>query len=152
MRFALRLGSVGFAIALTAATRAEAPTPKPPPAPSPSTTAPATLTNPGVPVTFDGEVLYSVHDFMGILSPEDRARLAEKKIQELADDPFYTEDQFATDEFRGTTRILYGGTPLGLVSDDDAEAAHATRDELASMRIHAVSDAIARRRARQLPG
>ena len=105
----------------------------------------------GAPVTLDGETLYYVHDFQGILSPEDRAITAERKLVKLAEDPFYSEEQFSVEDANGTARIRYADAVIGMVSEEDVAAAGAPSAELAAKRVIAIKAAIARHRANQLP-
>jgi small-conductance mechanosensitive channel len=88
---------------------------------------------------------------MGLLSPEDRAITAERKLIKLAEDPFYSDEQFSVEEVDGTERIRYGAAVIGLVSQEDAAAVGAPAAEIAAKRVIAIKAAIARHRANQLP-
>ena len=138
MTIATRLASFGFSVML--ATGAAAPTP--PPAPVVEHIAPVTL---------DGETLYYVHEFMGILSPEDRAAAVSRKLKLLADDPFYSPQLFSSEDVDGTTRIHYGDAVVGLVTKEDVVSAGVSSSEIATGRISAITQAIAKHRRLQLP-
>jgi small-conductance mechanosensitive channel len=140
LKIAPRLTSLAFSALLAAVAAAE--TPAPPPAPIPERAAP---------VTFDGATLYEVRGFMGILTPEERAKLAERKIRQLADDPFYSPELFTSDEADGATTIRYGDGIVGMVTKDDALVAGAPSDEVATNRLAIVKQAIARHREAQMP-
>ncbi len=140
MTIATSLASCGFSIML--ATGAAAPTPTPPPAPVVEHTAPVTL---------NGETLYYVHEFMGILSPEDRAAAISRKLKLLADDPFYSPTLFSSEDAEGTTRIHYGDAVVGLVTKEDVASSGVSSAEIANERISAITQAIAKHRRLQLP-
>jgi len=99
----------------------------------------------------DGETLYYVHSFKGILSPEDRAAAVNHRIAILADDPFFTPSLFSTQEVDGTTRILYRDEAVGLVTSEDVAAEGEPADEIVAQRIQAITKAIVQHRHRQLP-
>jgi len=147
MTFSPSLASLGLSVIFAAGAAAQSPQAvlAPPPVP------PAPVVEHGAPVTLDGETLYYVHDFMGILSPEDRAITAERKLRQLADDPFYSPELFSADDADGNTRIHYGDAVVGLVSKEDVAAAGAPSAEIAATRMGAIKAAIARHRERQLP-
>jgi hypothetical protein len=141
-------GLAAFGLSVMLATGATAPTSNAAPE---STPPPALAVEHTAPVTLDGETLYYVHEFMGILSPEDRAAAASLKLKHLADDPFYSPTLFSSEEVDGTTRILYGDTVVGLVTKDDVATSGHSSAELATERIDAITSAIAKHRHLQLP-
>jgi len=142
MTIATSLASLGFSVMLATGAAAPTPTPTSPPTPVVEHTAPVTL---------DGQTLYYVHEFMGILSPEDRAAAVSRKLGQLADDPFYSPKLFSSEEVDGTTRIHYGDAVVGLVTKEDVAAAGVTSAEIATERINAITHAIATHRHLQLP-
>ena len=142
MTIATSLASFGFSVMLATGAAAPTPPPAPPPAPVVEHTAPVTL---------DGETLYYVHEFMGILSPEDRAAAVSRKLKLLADDPFYSPDLFSSEDAEGTTRIHYGDAVVGLVTKEDVATSGASSAEIANQRIRAITNAIATHRRLQLP-
>jgi len=144
MTIATSLASFGFSVMLATGAAAQAP-PAPPPPPAP-------VVEHAAPVTLDGETLYYVHDFMGILSPEDRAGVFNRKLKLLADDPFYSPELFASEDVDGTTRIHYGDAVVGLVTKEDVAATGMPSAEIATERISAITHAIAKHRRLQLPG
>ena len=105
----------------------------------------------GAPVVFEGETLFTVHDVLGILTPDERAKLAAQRIAELADDPFYTQAALTIEEQEHATRILYDGAAVGIVTDDDAAAEHLSRSELAARRLRIIDRAVEGSRLRRRP-
>jgi small-conductance mechanosensitive channel len=124
--------------------------PKPAPEPESAEPAPAPADH-GAPVVLDGETLYYVHSFMGILSSEDRAENVNRRLALMADDPFFSPSLFSTQEVDGTTRILYGDRVVGLVTQEDSAAIGQPSAEIAAERVQAITKAIADHRHRQLP-
>ena len=143
MTIAARLTCFGFSVLLATAAVAQAPA------------QPAQPETPhidrGAPVVLDGETLYYVYNFMGVLSPEDRASAANRKLKLLADDPFFSTELFSSEEVDGTTRILYGDSVIGLVTQEDVAAVGEPSAKIAAERIDAITKAIAQHRQRQLP-
>jgi small-conductance mechanosensitive channel len=151
MTIATGLGSFGFSVMLAAGAVAQSPPPTATEATRPSPPPMSPHVDRGAPVELDGETLYYVHSFMGILSPEDRASAANRKIKLLADDPFYSPELFSTQDVDGATRILYGNSVVGLVTSEDVAAVGEPSAKIAAERISAITTAIAQHRHRQLP-
>ena len=149
MTIATSLASFGFSVMLATGAAVQAP----PPAPAATVKAPppAPVVEHTAPVTLDGETLYYVHEFMGILSPEDRAAAVSRKLKLLADDPFYSPQLFSSEDVDGTTRIHYGDAVVGLVTKEDVVSAGVSSSEIATGRISAITQAIAKHRRLQLP-
>jgi small-conductance mechanosensitive channel len=143
MTIAARLTCFGFSVLLATAAVAQAPA---------QPTQPETPhIDRGAPVVLDGQTLYYVYNFMGVLSPEDRASAANRKLKLLADDPFFSTELFSSEEVDGTTRILYGDSVIGLVTQEDVAAVGERSAKIAAERIDAITKAIAQHRQRQLP-
>jgi small-conductance mechanosensitive channel len=150
MTFASGLASFGLSVVL--ATGATAQTPTPTKAEAMKRPAPAAATvDQGAPVILDGQTLYYVQGYMGILSPEDRANAINHKLELLADDPFYSPSLFSSEDVDGTTRILYRDSIVGLVTAEDVAAMGEPNAKIAAQRIGAITAAIAQHRHRQLP-
>jgi small-conductance mechanosensitive channel len=150
MTIAAGLTSFGYSLMLATG----AATPTPPLATEATQASPSPETphvDRGEPVVLDGETLYYVHSYLGILSPEERASAANRKIKLLAGDPFYSPELFSTQDADGTTRILYGDSVVGLVTTEDVAAAGEPSAKIAAERISAITTAIAQHRYRQLP-
>jgi small-conductance mechanosensitive channel len=145
MTLAANLASFGLSFILATGAAAQAP-----PAPPPELKTTPVVEH-GAPVRLDGETLYYVHDFMGILSPEDRAITAERKLKNLAEDPFYSEELFTVDQLEGAARIHYREDLIALVSKEDAAAIGAPVEEIAANRLATIKRAVARHHANQLP-
>ena len=106
---------------------------------------------PAVPVRLDGETVFSVRAPLGPFTVEERAAAAEVRLRRLADDPFYSAELFTVQEAEGVTRILYGETVVGHVTEQDAAGEGATREALAATAIAHVKQAIADYHARRQP-
>jgi small-conductance mechanosensitive channel len=150
MSIASGLASLGLSVMLAAGALAQAQPPTAGEATSQSQqTAPHV--DRGAPVILDGETLYYVHSFQGILSPEDRASVVNRKLRLLADDPFFSPGLFSSEDVLGTTRIRYGDSVVGLVTEEDVAAVGEPSAKIAAERIRAITTAIAQHRQRQLP-
>lgn len=102
-------------------------------------------------VRLDGVEVFHVSGFMGVLSAEDRAGLAERKIKLLADDPFYSPELFSGNTANGATQIVYGEHVVGVVTPEDVAFEHATSDQIAAERLVAIKRAISHHREQQRP-
>ena len=151
MRIGTRFATAGLTALL--ATGAFAQAPKVPAAAESAKPAPepAPHVDNGAPVVLDGQTLYYVYSFMGVLSPEDRADAVNRKLKLLSDDPFYSPGLFSSQDEDGITRILYGDSVVGIVSREDIEATGEPGPKIAAERIDAITKAIAQHRHNQLP-
>jgi hypothetical protein len=87
------LGATGLCLSILLVTAANAQAP--PGAAARPPASPPVPSEPGVPVTLGGEVLFYVHNFLGRLIPGERARAARRRLIRIADDPFCSEDLFS---------------------------------------------------------
>jgi small-conductance mechanosensitive channel len=106
---------------------------------------------PGVPIEVGGEVIGYVRERLGPLTPTDRAELLSKDINELATNPFAPPVEFEVVESDIGTDILANGEVLLTVTDADAAAVNADRQELAAYAAGVIASAIERTRAQNTP-
>jgi small-conductance mechanosensitive channel len=134
--------SILLAVAANAQTPPEAAAPPvPPPAPS----------EPGVPVTLDGEVLFYVRTPLGPFGPQERAKAARRTLIRIAEDPFYSQDLFRIQKTDAGTRVFYRDDLVGMITAEDAASAHRSPEELAFEKVETVKEAISRYRERRTP-
>ncbi|MGW8251772.1 MAG: mechanosensitive ion channel domain-containing protein, partial [Anaerolineales bacterium] len=106
---------------------------------------------PGVPIEVGGEVIGYVRERLGSLTPADRARLLTRDINELATNPFAPPVEFDVVESDIGTEILANGEVLLIITDADAAAVNADRQELAAYAAGVIASAIERTRAQNTP-
>jgi small-conductance mechanosensitive channel len=106
---------------------------------------------PGVPIEVGGEVVGYVRERLGSLTPADRAELLSRDINELATNPFAPPVEFEVVESDIGTDILANGEVLLTITDADAAAVNADRQELAVYATDVIASAIERTRAQNTP-
>lgn len=106
---------------------------------------------PGVPVAFDGRVLFTVSEPLGPFTAAERARAAEERIARLANDPFYLPELFHVGVEDDSATAYYQDSPIGVVSAEDAAAHGITTEEGATALIQTVRTAVEEYRERNRP-
>jgi small-conductance mechanosensitive channel len=86
---------------------------------------------PGVPVVYRGKELFRIRTAIGPFSPEERARSASARIDELVGDTTVQPADLTLVHEATTSRVLLRGRVVGLVTDEDAAAAGLPRRETA---------------------
>lgn len=117
----------------------------------PAATQPAASKPRGVPVTLDGETIYYVSRGLGPFSAEERARAAGRRLQLIADDPFYSSELLKVVQKPTLAEVRYRDRTVGVITADDAAAAGVSPDEAATALIQKVDDAVTRYRERREP-
>jgi small-conductance mechanosensitive channel len=122
-----------------------------PAAAQPSATQPAASKPPGVPIRLDGETIYHVNRGLGPFSAEERARAAERRLQLIADDPFYSSELLTVVQKPTLAELRYRNRTVGVITAEDAAAAGVSADEAATALVQKVDDAVARYREHREP-
>lgn len=97
---------------------------------------------PGVPVEFNGEILFYVIDGVYNLTPVERAELIEKRIRDLATNPFHPETEITLAESVFGTELLAGEISILTVTEKDAESYGMTQLELAQLAAEQIQSTI----------
>ena len=135
--------SLGLAVlpVCAAPAQGQAPVEKPSGAPS----------QPGAPVTLDGETIYVVKTGFGAFTAKDRADAAERRIQRIAEDPFYDPGLLTITPSGASAEIRYGDFILGVITPQDARASGAAAEDAAGEFVQTIKAAVARYRERRAP-
>lgn len=104
-----------------------------------------------VPVRLEGQVLFYVRGNMGPFSARERAENAERRLERIVKDPFYSEDLITIRAEGGSALIFYREDLVGVTSQEDAALVGKTPEELASDVVQIAKDAIRRYREGRLP-
>jgi len=105
----------------------------------------------GANVTLDGEILLTVHAYLGPFSPEERAEASSRRLLRMADDPFYSEDLIRTEKAGLDMRVFYRDEVVGVISPEDARFLNTTPEEAAALVVERLEQAIERYRERRRP-
>jgi small-conductance mechanosensitive channel len=97
---------------------------------------------PGNPVRFNGKTLFYVYERLGPLSPDERAALIAKKVNQLADDPFAPQLDITLAESDQGTDLIINGVVLLTVTDADARVVNMDRTQAAQTAAQLVEQAI----------
>ena len=84
-----------------------------------------------VPVTFDGETLFTFKARLLSITPEMRARILTERLATLADDPSFHPEQMKILDEEGASAIMAGDYFVMAVTDKDATAEGMKRQEMA---------------------
>ena len=101
----------------------------------------------GVPVRLDGKELFRIHRGVGPLSAQDRAKLSEARLYDLALNPFRPPGEFSLREFEIHTELLYADELILSVTDEDAAVEGIPRAQLAADRLELIRSEVTARRA-----
>jgi small-conductance mechanosensitive channel len=101
----------------------------------------------GVPVRLDGKELFRIHRGVGPLSAQDRAKLSEARLYDLALNPFRPPGEFSLREFEIHTELLYADELITSVTDEDSAVAGIPRAQLAVERLELIRSEVTTRRA-----
>ncbi len=101
----------------------------------------------GVPVRLDGKELFRIHRGVGPLSAQDRAKLSEARLYDLALNPFRPPGEFSLREFEIHSELLYADELIMSVTDEDAAVAGIPRSQLAAERLELIRSEVTARRA-----
>lgn len=78
-------------------------------------------TNSGIPVVpFNRDTLFYVYNKLGPLNPSERVQNIERKLAQLADDPFFSPDSIKVIQNENNIDVSYNDLVLLSVTDDDA--------------------------------
>ncbi|SEW11402.1 mechanosensitive ion channel family protein [Chitinophaga arvensicola] len=78
-------------------------------------------TNSGIPVVpFHRDTLFYIYNKLGPLKPSDRAQNIDRKLGQLADDPFFSPDSVKAIANENNIDVIYNDLVLLTVTDDDA--------------------------------
>jgi len=102
-------------------------------------------------VLLDGERVFEIRGSLGALSAHERATTAERTIEQIAQDPFYSPDLITVQATPGRALISYRGSVVGGVSEADAKRHGLTALEYAESIVRASRAAIALYRERRSP-
>ncbi len=95
--------------------------------------APATQPAPegGVPVIYRGQEIVRIHRGLGSLGPVERARLASERLNQFVRDPSFDPTRVTLKHSETFSELVYDDRVLGVITDDDAQAAGRPRPEFA---------------------
>jgi len=97
---------------------------------------------PGVPVMLDGKIVFYVIDGIYDLTPVERALLIERRINDLATNPFYPEIQIILAESTDGIELLAGDTSILTVTEQDAASYNMPIEEVAQTAAQLIQAAI----------
>lgn len=100
----------------------------------------------GVPVRLDGKELFRLRHGIDQLPVDERARLIEDRLYDLALNPFRPSGDFELRELDGRTDILFGERFVMAVTDEDAASEGVPRSQLAARRLDLIQLEVAARR------
>ena len=100
----------------------------------------------GVPVRLDGKELFRLRHGIDQIPVDDRARLIEDRLYDLALNPFRPSGDFELRELDDRSEILFGGKFVMAVTDEDAAAEGVPRSKLVAGRLDLVELEVAARR------
>ena len=122
------LAAVALSARGTAPQAQTAALPAPAPVPERATTSSALTGVPeGVPVNFRGREVFRVYRPLGTLSPEERARIAEGRLDMLVSDYGILPEQIQVQHGEGASELWIGERLISLITDQEAEAAGTER-------------------------
>ena len=101
----------------------------------------------GVPVRLDGKELFRLRHGIDGKPVEERARLIEDRLYDLALNPFRPSGDFELRNLDGRSEILFADRMVMAVTDEDAAAEGLARSELAASRLELVRSEVALRRS-----
>lgn len=101
----------------------------------------------GVPVRLDGKELFRLRYAIDQIPVDERARLIEDRLYDLALNPFRPSGDFELREINGRTEILFGEKFVMAVTDEDAASEGVPRPQLAASRLELVRTEVAARRS-----
>ncbi len=96
----------------------------------------------GLPVLFDGQVLFAISRPFGPYSSEDRANIVMDRLEILSKDPAADVKKAEVREDNTGSQIFVGGRIVTTITDDDAQAAGIPRAQLARQVSQKVVDAL----------
>ena len=105
----------------------------------------AALTQPqplAAPVIIANDTLFLIHERIGSFSAAERAAAVQARLRRLARDPLFRADTVRLETGAGGTDIVVRDLIVMTVTDADAAAAGASRDQLARERARAVQSAL----------
>jgi small-conductance mechanosensitive channel len=107
---------------------------KPAAASAPTTESSDEATTPdGVPVYYRGQEVFRVFRPLGMYSPQERARLAEDRLDALVKDPTVLPEQIRVQHGEASSELWAGERLISLITDQEAEAAGVERRAYAEM-------------------
>jgi hypothetical protein len=102
-------------------------------------------------ITLDGEELFVVRNALGPFTAAERAERAQRVLQRVADDPFFSADLIEVRSEENEGRLVYRGEVIGVVTALDALRERQTVEALLAQRLERVRAAVQAYRARRLP-
>jgi small-conductance mechanosensitive channel len=81
-----------------------------------------------------GTPIFNIYTRIGPFSPAERAKAVEKKIKDIANDPFYRSDSIKLFQGELCYDIMYGETVITSIDDADAKSKGTSRELLAKAR------------------
>ncbi len=89
----------------------------------------------GALVTFRDQPLFKVQGLSSQFSPEARAKAIQGRLERILEDPLQSMPKLALVEAENASEIFCGETLLMIVTEEDAKAENASRQELAKKRL-----------------
>ena len=95
--------------------------------------APATQPAPeaGVPIIYRGQEIVRIYRGVGGIGPAERARIASERLNQFVRDPSFDPTRVTVTHRETVSELVYDDRVLGVITDDDAQAAGQPRAELA---------------------
>ena len=85
----------------------------------------------GVPVIYRGQEIVRIHHGLGSLGPVERARLASERLNQFVRDPSFDPTRVTLRHGETFSELVYDDRVLGVITDEDAQAAGRPRLEFA---------------------
>ena len=85
----------------------------------------------GVPVIYRGQEIVRIYRGLGSLGPVERARLASERLNQFVRDPSFDPTRVTLRHGETFSELIYDDRVLGVITDEDAQAAGRPRPEFA---------------------
>ncbi|RFS23413.1 mechanosensitive ion channel family protein [Chitinophaga silvatica] len=99
-------------------------------------------TNPGFPVVPFRDTIFYIYNKLGPLQPKDRAANINRKMQQLANDPFFSPDSIKITPNENNVDVTYSDLVLFTITEDDALWLNKDQITIANNYISSVKKAI----------
>ena len=116
--------------------------------PSPSPVVTASPEFPERQVVLAGESLFTLHEQLGSITPEERAKIISQRLKKVAEDPLVKLDSLTLRNRENVTDLFAGQQLILSITDTDAQTVKRSRSEYAADIRRKVQEAISQYRER----